>query len=146
MRPSAIDRTPVEGGCHCNSCGRTKPLHQFSPSQVRAKWRLCRTCNRLAVAAYRETPKGKAWQAQYTKRPEVVERVRLAGQAQKARPDYRARRREYEQSERGLIVHRINNVRYRLKRADTAEKRKRLEALMKRHQEDLAMLDEELNG
>lgn len=147
VTPKDADLRPVVGALWCHCCRRAKPTHQFSPCQARStKYRLCRTCNRLAVAKYRETPKAKAAYVAYRRRPEVRERQRLAAKAQKATPGYRARRREYETSERGLIKHRVNNARYRLARATTADQRRGIEALLKIHLEDLAMLEEEMGS
>lgn len=139
----AIDRQPVAGGLRCSSCTRVKPVGQFAPCQAAKKWRLCRMCNRIAVERYRESPGGQAAGAAYRRRPEVKARMKAASAARKRTPEYRAWKRDYEDSERGRIVHNANNARYRLKRAETPEQRARIQALLDRHAASLAALDAE---
>ena len=139
----AVDRVVVEGSKRCTNCDRAKPVSAFYWVRSRAKhhsW--CKSCVRVTVGVYAESPEGRAVQAAYRARPEVKARVKAHGQAR----DLEASReysRQYGQTERGRIIKARIAARVRLARATTEEQRRKAQACIDRHTAALAALDSE---
>jgi hypothetical protein len=117
----------------CVRCGKTKSIE----SAFGSHW-WCRACCRLASAERRRTEAGRAWAAEYQKRPEVKERA--AQSRRKRLATYKVHAKAYRRSPIGKVRHGISQAKRKLRRATSDAQRARVEAVIAAHSRELERL------
>ncbi len=117
MRGLEVDNVAVDGSRWCAACQRAKPLHCFYPGV-----RSCIACKQRQTGQWSQTRKGRAYIKEYVRRPDRKMITAAKTREYNKTPEGRARRKAYEQSLIGRLVHQRCSVRRRLKLAKPARR------------------------
>jgi hypothetical protein len=137
--PPATPDLVVEGSKRCPHCGRVKPLGAFyrrRADRQPSSW--CKTCSRIERASFRETPEYRDWLAVHLARPDVRQRRREADRKRLERR--RLRKREYNATIWGKLLHCRRQARRKLRVTSDETRRVALRCLIDQYEAELVRL------
>jgi len=121
------EKIPIER--QCTRCKRTLPQTSFARNAIASDGlcHICKDCMHVYDKLYRMRPEVKQSDFEYNRRPEVMERRRVAARAYQKRPEVKERVREYKKKyrKRDYVKERLRAYdRIRRQRPEVKQKQK----------------------